>query len=253
MLFCKIINFYPITPYCFVFWGFFEVWKSLPYSFKLLFQILCLEPKHFHESEICLPLCIFLSTWAHSGERRRQKKRAWQIVHSYPCRGPLDLTGKPTSVQEKWRRMTLRMFALIKPKPICVRVRSWLFNPAHIPGPDIKSALESHGARLAVMLEEGRLWPTPLTEAEGGLAGANTHTFIPLFSIPARTDQEQKNDKCLVQCRYHKHSLLICHWQDLWAGDRPPSDGAHPGQWSVAGPAQSQAWPVQGNARTHTH
>lgn len=47
-------------------------------------------------------------------------------------------------------------------------------------------------------------------------------------------------------------SLLVCCWQDLWAGDRPSSDGAHLGQWSVARTAQPQAWSVQGKThRTH--
>lgn len=120
------------------------------------------------------------------------------------------------------------------------------FIPGCSPGLDIKSMLENHEARPAVMLQENvpRLsWR--LREA------CRIYPGIPLCWLVFLPGQ---NQRCLpVRVLIStQHSPLICFWQDLRAGDRPPSDGDHPRQWSMAGPAQSQAWPVQGNTHTHT-
>lgn len=74
--------------------------------------------------------------------------------------------------------MTLRMFALIIPKPVCVSVRSWMVNPAYISGPDINTMLESRGARLAVMLEENSFCPACSLfsmKGAGGQEGGSGH------------------------------------------------------------------------------
>lgn len=72
--------------------------------------------------------------------------------------------------------MTLRMFALIILKPVCVCIRSWAVNSANIPGPDINAMLESYGARLAVMLEKSNLFSTLTASNEGnGKEGGSGH------------------------------------------------------------------------------
>lgn len=121
------------------------------------------------------------------------------------------------------------------------------FNPGCSPGLHIKSMLASHEARLAVMLQENvHACHRVLREA------CRIYPGIPLCWLVFLPGQNQRCLPVWVVIST-QHSPLICFWQDLRAGDRPPSDGDHPRQWSVAGPAQSQAWSVQGNASTHTH
>lgn len=125
--------------------------KSLPRSCKSMLKLFCQRLLHG------------LIVWG--GENQTN---SYSLLH--PHSSPLELTGivKRTSVQEKWCWMTLRMFALIMLKRVSVCVRSRPFNPAGIPGPVIKSMLENHGARLAVMLEESSLCSSLLMVGEGG-------------------------------------------------------------------------------------
>lgn len=85
--------------------------------------------------------------------------------------------------------MTLRMFALIMPKPVCVCVRSRAVNPAYIPGPDINAVFESRWARLAVMLEESSRCFTlsAFYERKGVYGKEQGHIFCRIyFSIQLR-------------------------------------------------------------------
>lgn len=107
--------------------------------------------------------------------------------------------------------MTLRMFALIMPKLVCVYVRSRLVNPAYIPGPDINTVLESRGARLTVTLEERSLCSTlSASNEERGRVGADMHTICWIYSViqlcwisvPARTGQKKRNMFVSVSLSY---------------------------------------------------
>lgn len=108
------------------------------------------------------------------------------------------------------------------------------------------------GVRLAVMLGQSSLCST-FSAFQWKEEGSRRSIFCRIspgsqqhwFRVPVRT-RSNKNKKCLCPTSLTLPSFLVCCWQDLWAGDRPSSDGAYLRQWSVAGPTQSQAWSVQG-------
>lgn len=80
--------------------------------------------------------------------------------------------------------MTLRMFALIMLKPVCVCVKSWTVNSAYIPAPDINVVLESYGLKLAVMLEKSNLFSTLTASNEGkGKEGGSGHAQSVGFTL----------------------------------------------------------------------
>lgn len=175
--------------------------------------------------EISLPLWVYVSAWAHSVRRRAKPDKLFSDILTETHRSSLESLSPP-QCRKKWCWMTLRMFALIMPKPVCVCVRSWTFNPAYIPGPDINTVLESRGARLAVMLEESSLCSTlcfSWREREGGRERICTvcwiYSGIQLYwiSVPARPGQKEKH---VCVCHYHNQTfsseLLLAGFMSGW-------------------------------------
>lgn len=173
---------------------------------------------------------MHLSAWAHSVRRRRRRRKPDKLFSDILTEAHLSTLASlnPPQCRKKWCWMTLRMFALIMPKPVCVCVRSRVVNPAYIPGPDINTVLESRGARLAVMLEESSLCSTLCASYKGrGRVGGSRHArgLLDLLWYSAVLDQcscqtRTKRETCLCACHYHNQifssDLLLAGFMSGW-------------------------------------